>query len=72
MSGRWSIPTYRTLVRLAAFRHFSADRNESHECDQIHRAEHSATLAIVSTGDGGMQHTGNMTARYRPDQQQSG
>jgi hypothetical protein len=37
-----------------------------------HRAEHSATLAIVSTGDGGMQHTGNMTARHRPDQQQSG
>jgi hypothetical protein len=38
----------------------------------IHRAEHSATVAIVSTGDGGLQHTGNMSARYRPEQQQSG
>ena len=60
------------LGRLAAFRHFNAYRNEPHEGDQIHAAEPSATVAIVSTGDGGMQHTGNTSARYKQEQQQSG
>jgi hypothetical protein len=30
-----------------AFHHLIAHRNELHECDQIHRDEHNATIAIV-------------------------